>query len=51
MQTYLNQFSLKNVDGTSLTLSGSNYSYTWGDDSSGQCPHSVSEPDPLQDDV
>ncbi len=29
VQTYLNQFALKNLDGTSLTLSDSTFSYTW----------------------
>ena len=36
VQTYLNQFSLKKVDGTALTLNSSNYSYTWGDEASGK---------------
>ncbi len=29
VQTYLDQFALKNPDGTSLTLGGSTFSYTW----------------------
>jgi hypothetical protein len=29
VQTYLNQFGVKNLDGTSLSLNGTNFTYTW----------------------
>jgi len=35
VQTYLNQFALKKLDGTSLTLDGSTFSYTWAATASG----------------
>jgi Flp pilus assembly protein TadG len=31
VQTYLNQFGIKNLDGSTLTLNGSTFTYTWTD--------------------
>lgn len=36
VQSYLNQFSLKDEDGNPLTLDASNFSYTWEDTTSGK---------------
>ncbi|MGQ9687704.1 MAG: TadE/TadG family type IV pilus assembly protein [Desulfobaccales bacterium] len=35
VQNYLNKFALKNLDGSSLVLNSSNFSYTWTTTSSG----------------
>ena len=35
VQAYLDQFSLKNLDGSPLVLGGSNFSYTWTNTGSG----------------
>ncbi len=31
VQNYLGQFNIKNLDGTSLSLNGTNFTYTWTD--------------------
>lgn len=36
VQTYLNQFSLKDADGNPLSLDSSNFSYLWQDTASGK---------------
>ena len=36
VQNYLNQYAIKKLDGTALTLDGTNYSYTWADEASGK---------------
>ena len=36
VQNYLAQYALKKLDGTSLTLNSTNYSYTWADETSGK---------------
>lgn len=35
VQDYVNQFGLKNLDGSTLVLGGSNFSYTWANTGSG----------------
>jgi Flp pilus assembly protein TadG len=36
VQTYLNQYAIKKLDGTGLTLDGTTFSYTWADEASGK---------------
>jgi Flp pilus assembly protein TadG len=39
VQTYLNQFALKDANGNPLVLDDSNFSYTWEDTASGKILH------------
>ena len=36
VQNYLSQYAIKKLDGTSLTLDGTTFSYTWVDEASGK---------------